>query len=234
MNESNLLILKLNNTMNKIKIVNTILNNNYFNVVVVDPGDLISFLNINHYKILKSYFSNQKYNYSSFYNYFFRNVIKFSSHVIYKFKYYNIYYLINNLNLKTIGVHIRLGKYGDFHEKDATYFTHFKYLSYFNKTIRNLSKKYNISYIILSSDSSSITNIKKNNVIVVRNIMQTKNVIHSNNWYFKLLSNDSIECLLEMYMLSKSNYLVLTKNSAFSKVAYYMNINCNNEECVFL
>lgn len=203
-------------------------------MIVVDPGDLISFLNNSYYNILKSYIINKNYKFSSFYNHFFRYLIKFSSYVLQKFQDYSIYHLLNNLNIKSVGIHIRLGKYGDFHEKDATYFTNFQYLSIFNYTIRNIFLKHNISYLILSSDSSYITNITNKNIIIVKNIFQSKRVIHSNNWYFKTLNNDSLECLLEINMLSRCNYLVLTKNSAFSKVAYYMNNNCNNDNCVFI
>lgn len=204
------------------------------NIIVVDPGDLINFLSKTNQNKLMCIIKYKNYKISYYYNYFFQNVIKFSSSVINKFKNYDIYHFINQRKLKTIGVHIRLGKDGDFHERKATYFTNMACLIHFNNTIKDIVRKYNIQYIILSSDSYYITKSKSKKLIIIRNLFKSHKLKHSNNWYFKSLNNDSIECLFEVYMLSKSKFLILTKNSAFSKVSYYMNKNCNNDVCKFL
>lgn len=210
------------------------MNKNDKNLVIVDPGDLIFFLNKRDERKLRYLINNNRKGCSYFYNYFFRKLLTFSSTVINIFKHYKVYDLINNNNVSTIGVHIRLGKYGDFKERNATYFTNINSLSLFNYTIRKIMRKYCIKFIILSSDSSYITNRNISSIIIIRNIFKSKILKHSNKWYFNSLNNDSIECLYEMYLLSKSKYLVLTKNSAFSKVAYYLNKNCDKNICNFL
>lgn len=233
-NLSNILLYKLNKSINKKEMVNSILLLNKVNIVIVDPGDLVFYLNKKDQLKLMLNIRNRDKAISYYYKYFFRYVIKFSKNVIHKFEYFSVYHFINENKVRTIGVHIRLGKYGDFHEKNATYFATKQCLSNFNNSIRYIINKRHIEYIILSSDSIHLTKIKKNNVIIVRNLFKSKILKHSNNWYFNPLNNDSIECLLEMYMLSKSNYLLLTKNSSFSKVAFYMNKNCIKEECKYL
>lgn len=234
-NMSNTLILKLNKSVNKHIFVQSIVKNTYNHLVLVDPGDILLYLNKKEEKILRYLIKNkEKDSKFYFYNFFFRQLFKFSSSVIKIFHQYNVYHMINNQKIRTLGIHIRLGKYGDFHEKNATYFANMKCLSYFNYTIKNIIRKYDIQLIILSSDSSYITNQNISNLIIVRNIFKYKILQHSNKWYFNSLNDDSIECLLEMYMLSKSKYLVLTKNSAFSKVAYFMNKNCDKESCKIL
>lgn len=229
-NVSNSIIFKLNKSINKKKLLNLILYTQNVDIILVDPGNIIEYLNQRNKKKLCNLIKSKQ----NYFCYFFRNLIKYSLKVIYQLKKYSIYNLINNQSINTLGVHIRFGKYGDFHEKNATYFTNTKCLSHFSDIIKDKLKMGYIDYIILTSDSSFITNITYPNVIVVRNILKSKTIKHSNKWYFKSLNNDSIECLLEMYMLSRSNHLVLTKNSAFSKVAYYMNENCNVDNCVFI
>lgn len=204
------------------------------NIIIVDPGDLIIYLNRTYQLKLMNKIRNKEQKISFYYNYFFRKIIKFSKIIINKFEYFSVYHLINENKINTLGIHIRLGKQGDFHEKDATYFTNMQCLSKFNNSVREIINKHKIDYIVLSSDSTNITNIQNNKLIIVRSLFKLKVLIHSNNWYFKPHNNNSIGCLLEMYILSKSNYLVLTKNSAFSKVAYYMNNNCIKDECKFI
>lgn len=233
-NISNILVFKLNKSVSKYMFLNSIMQENDKHLVIVDPGDLILYLKKKHEYKLRYLINNNRNGSCYFYNYFFRKLFTFSSNVINIFKQYKVYDFINSNNVNTIGVHIRLGKFGDFHERNATYFTSIKNLSLFNYTIRKIKRKFGIKFIVLSSDSSYITNRNNTSIIIIRNIFKSKILKHSNKWYFNSLNNDSIECLFEMYLLSKSKYLVLTKNSAFSKVAYYLNKNCDTNICKFL
>lgn len=226
-------ILTLKKCNNRNILANITINSNNENIVIVDPGDIILYINATYKKKLI-----QKIGYYDclnhfFFCYFFKELFSFSNIVIKKFSKYNITLYSNRFN-NNLGVHIRLGKDGDFHEKHATYFVNNNSLFLFNSTILKIIKENKIDWIILSSDSSKITNINNKKVIVVRKIVKIKQLKHSNNWYFNDINDNFIECLLEVYMLSKSKYMILTSNSAFSKVAFYMNRNCNKNNCIFL
>lgn len=137
-----------------------------------------------------------------------------------KKKYYQkINYIMNNYN-NYIGFHIRTGS-GDFKDKKRmnkeTEIKMIKLGYLFNEN----------TYFFIASDSEKVKHLFKE-------YYGEKVYVYSNKSFHSEKVRDDDISLIELLLLSKSNYLILTPGSTYSLVAFYLNrkcYKCYNKKC---
>lgn len=139
-----------------------------------------------------------------------------------------------------IGMHIRTGINTDFKEY-ATWFGGINSTNKFIEIGRNISKYNNNTKWIVCTDSSHISKfIKQQNrkhILDYKIYFNYPSLLkHSRDYILKPYNIYASSVLIEIELLSKCNYLLLSKGSMVSKLSYIRNKNCkrNISRCIFI
>lgn len=139
-----------------------------------------------------------------------------------------------------IGLHIRTGIYADFKEY-APWFGGINSTNKFIQLVLNETKYHNNTKWIVCADSSHIT--KQFKIIYKKYILNYNDYFnypaslkHSRDYILKKYNIYASSVLIEIELLSKCNYLLLSAGSMVSRMAYIRNINCNSRtsKCIFI